>query len=454
MDTNQIDGFGDGSAAELASLRKALSVGYSNPVNGTSGGDALRVESLESTLKVVSFGAQHIKLWNDVVKLDAYSTVEEYNRLSSYGSDGGGFVDGGALPEDEDSTYARATENVKYIGTTRSVQHPATLVRSVPADLIAQETQNGVLWMLSKVERGMFYGDSSIVPQEWNGVIAQITNGGGTVIDLRGASLSAADVENGADVVTTNYGVPTKMYANNAVFSTFSKTYYGQQRWNTPGAPAGKVGTPVNGMSTQAGDVEFSSDVFLKKGAAPAASASSAKAPSAPTVAVGIPGGANSLFLAADAGSYKYQVTAVNQYGESAPTALSAAAAITPGLQVALTVTDGGGTYPATGYKFYRTDKAGQIATCAFQKAVPRTSIAGVYQSTTVFTDDNTYIQGTYTGVMLDLSAQALAFKQLSPLIKIPLATIAASIRWMQLLYGTPIVFAPKKHIIYRNIGS
>jgi hypothetical protein len=27
------------------------------------------------------------------------------------------------------------------------------------------------------------------------------------------------------------------------------------------------------------------------------------------------------------------------------------------------------------------------------------------------------------------------------------------AIRWMQLLYGTPIVFAPKKNVVFKNIG-
>lgn len=451
MDQAINEGFGEGTDLELNELRKALSVGYGDP--STGGGNALRVESLEATLKVLSFGAQHVKLWNDIVKLDAYSTIEEYNLLSQYGSEGGGFVDGGGLPETEDSTYARATEKVKYVGTTRAVEHPATLVRSVPADLIAQETQNGVLWMLGKIERGLFKGDASIVPQEWNGVESQIINGGGTVIDLRGATLSAADVENAADAIASNYGVPSRLYANNTVLSAFSKAYHSAGRWNEPGNNR-RVGTPVTGMSTQAGDVDFVSNVFLRKGGAPAVSANSAKAPNAPTVAVGAPGGTGSKFVAGDAGNYKYQITAVNQYGESAPCALSAAAAITAGLSVALTITDGGGTYGATGYRIYRTDKSAGAGTCVLQHSVARAAISNVYQATTVFTDDNTYIQGTYGATLLDLSAQSMAFKQLSPLIKIPLATIAASIRWMQLLYGTPIVYAPKRNVVFRNVGA
>jgi hypothetical protein len=53
---------------------------------------------------------------------------------------------------------------------------------------------------------------------------------------------------------------------------------------------------------------------------------------------------------------------------------------------------------------------------------------------------------------MVQMDLQNLAFKQLAPMLKIPLATLAASIRWMQLLYGTPIVYSPRKNIIFRNL--
>jgi hypothetical protein len=37
-------------------------------------------------------------------------------------------------------------------------------------------------------------------------------------------------------------------------------------------------------------------------------------------------------------------------------------------------------------------------------------------------------------------------------MMKIPLATIAASIRWMQLLYLTMILYTPKKNVLYINV--
>ena len=179
------EGHGEISETDLGELRKALEIGTSQPVTGT-GPDALRVESLESTLKLLTYSASHIKLWGDIPKLQAFSTVEEYNRLQEYGSDGGGFVGSGELPEEEDTTYERADQKVKYIGSTRSVHHPATLVNTIPAQLIAQETQNGALWLMRKANEGLYYGDATAVPLEYNGLTKQIIDGNGTVIDLKG----------------------------------------------------------------------------------------------------------------------------------------------------------------------------------------------------------------------------------------------------------------------------
>jgi len=452
MDPNKMeDGFGQATSAELSELRKALEIGYSTP--GGVGPDSLRVESLDSTLKLLTFTQQNLKLWSMIPKTDAFSTVEEYNRLLQYGSDGGGFVSSGALPEEEDSTYERADQKVKYIGTTRSVHHPATLVRTVPADLISQETQNGALWLMGKANSALYGGNSDVVPLEWNGLQKQIEDGSGIIIDLQGDPLLASDIENGTQQILDNFGNPSQLFANSKVFTDFASSYNSQQRWQSPGSQPGMGGTPMTGWNTQNGPVGFQSDVFCKRGGVVPTAATHAKAPAAPTVALGAPGAnASSQFLSTDAGTYKWQITAVNQYGESAPTALSAGAAIALGEAIALTVTDGGGTYGATGYKLYRTEKGGAVAYYT-QKAFARAKTGGAYTSTTVFTDLNEWRPRCFTGLMLDLSPQSLTFRQLAPMLKMNLAIISPAIRWMQLLYGTPIVFAPKKNVIFKNIG-
>lgn len=446
----QVDGFGESSLAELAELRKALDIGYTQPTTGV-GFDALRVESLESTLKILTFSSAHIRLWQAINKLDAYSTVEEYNRLVEYGAEAGGFVAGGALPETEDTTYERADQKVKYVGTTREVNHPATLVRTVPADLIAQETQNGVLWLLGKINRALYEGNALVIPLEWNGLTAQILSGSGTVIDLRGQPLSKDDIENGSQIIVDNFGVPNKFFSNPKVFTDFSKTAYPMQRFNTPGA-GGIVGTPIRGYNTLIGQVDFEPDVFVRRGAVVPTSYP-AKAPGKPTLTPSLPGAtAGSLFGVADAGAYKFQITGINAYGEGEPCALSAGQTVAAGEAVGLSIADGGGTYPATGYKIYRTEKAGSVAYFT-GLYLARAKIGSAYTSPTTTVDKNEYLPRCFSGLMLDMSAQSLSFKQLSPMIKMPLAITTPSIRWMQLLYGTPIVYAPKKNIVFRNIG-
>jgi hypothetical protein len=63
-------------------LAKALEAGYA--ITNQTGGSALRVESLEGSLKVLTHTAHHIKFWKKIPKSPAYSTVEEYNQLVDY----------------------------------------------------------------------------------------------------------------------------------------------------------------------------------------------------------------------------------------------------------------------------------------------------------------------------------------------------------------------------------
>jgi hypothetical protein len=68
-----LNGFGSTSQADLDELKKALEAGYA--ITNQTGGSALRVESLEASLKVVTHTNSHIKLWKKIPKSPAYSTV-------------------------------------------------------------------------------------------------------------------------------------------------------------------------------------------------------------------------------------------------------------------------------------------------------------------------------------------------------------------------------------------
>ena len=65
-DYEGIDGFGSATQQEVDELNKALAAGQDiNPPGSVVAGDgfALRVESLERTLKNTTFKMEHIRLW-------------------------------------------------------------------------------------------------------------------------------------------------------------------------------------------------------------------------------------------------------------------------------------------------------------------------------------------------------------------------------------------------------
>jgi len=231
------------SSEQLAELSKALEAGSlqgGDLVGSQTNGGALKTESLESSLKLITFRESDIRFWKRFPKTAAYNTVEEYNQHTSYGADRGGFNNEGELPEEEDSQYVRKAEHVKYLGVTKSVTHPMQLVNTNVGDIVQKETTNGIMWILRKADRALFYGDEKVITQEWNGIYAQQMNNdqfanleeyyaSELVVDLRGSALTEANIETGAQTLLTKFAQPNLMCAPPVVFSEFAKGFYARK---------------------------------------------------------------------------------------------------------------------------------------------------------------------------------------------------------------------------------
>lgn len=464
-------GFGAGNETDIAELSKALEAGYQVGA-GKTGGSALRVESLEASLKVLTYTSSHVKLWKKMPKSPAYSTVEEYNQLTDYGGESSPFVQEGELPQATDSSYVRRTQLVKFLGTTREITHQATLVHPAHGDLIALENQNGILWLLQQVERHLFAGDSSLAfdgeSEQWDGLDALID--ASNVIDLEGQTLQEADIEEAANLIIENYGFPTDMFLGTRTMSDLVKTFYPRERIQLPAPMNGQVGNTIQTMATQAGVIEFNPDVFIRRTPTPPAASTSASAPQTPaSVAVGAPAGTNGDHnKGAPAGTsyFAYLVTACNRFGESAPVAFAGAAtALTQaqkdaGNALPLTVTNPAviGAFPPEYFRIYRSSASSvnavpsSLSQYALIAQVPASSQAAA--GTTAFSDVNLVLPFTSSAYLGELTPNVLTFRQLMPLMKMDLAVLSPAYRWMILLYGTPILFAPKKWMRFINIGQ
>jgi hypothetical protein len=483
-------GFGDGSAGELQELNKALSAG-SITGRDTDGamtpgsGAPLKVESLEKSLKILTFKEADIVGWKEIPKQPAYNTVEEYNRLLSYGQERGGFNMEGELPQEEDTTYQRASQLVKFLGTTRSVSHPMSLVKTNIGSAVQAEIKNGTMWILRKVTQGIYFADSKKVGVEFNGLFAQHEEGYATVgaytesdnvIDMRGSRLSEESIEEGVRVVIDKFGMVDTLFAPPVVLSNFTKFFYtggvngGTILRNNQSATGDTtVGRRVTAMTSQFGDIALKYDKFLNRLPAktttstatfPSGKNSNAIVPDGTTPIAIVPADASSLWDTTDAGDYLYGVVVVNRYGEGVLTPISATPiSVVANDRVSLKFTDGGGSISAESYVIYRSNKGATTpASATFYPlfTVTPAQLSAGYDGglAGIIADRNRFLPNTDVAFLLENSEDLWSFKQLAPLMKMDLAVIAPAYRFMILLYGTPILYQAQKVVKFINVGN
>lgn len=468
--------FGATTGEHLEALQKALSTGTAGAPAAVPGSvdtpaGALRVESLESTLKTTTFRMEHIKFWRAIAKKRAFSTVEEYNVLSNYGSDASAFFDEGGLPREEDATYERKFQVVKYLGVTKVVTQPLLLVRAAHGDVMARETINGTMWILERLEKSLFFGNAITNKLQFNGIAAQVIpqnnldrvtgggsgtivdlyGGGGTeqnVIDLEGGPITEEILEESSQVIADFYGRMQCLFLSTRSLSDLAKTFFPKERIHLPAPQDGVVGTPVTHFASQNGYIRLEPDVFIRPGGG-TPTAAPATAPPVPTNVTSVAVAPTVVGSKHSANTYFYAVSSVSRSGEESLVAAAAAAApVLANGAVDITWDRKAG---AVSYKIYRGLSA---TTLQLMIEVPDMTTDLVTDATMIFRDVNRWLPGTSMGFGLYMDAeQGLGFKQLAPLMKINLATLSAAVRFMILLYGVPEVYAPTKQIIFKNIG-
>lgn len=466
------------SQAEIENLNKALSAGYGyagRPTDLTQGG-VLQTESLESTLKVVTFDMKNLKLWPSLSIDKAYNLFEQYNRLVGYGSDASPYIGEGGSGQEEDSTYVRDGQRIAFFSKRRRVSHQMTLVRTSVGDIVAQQAKEGTMDLLKNVERELYWGhahfadangdqsgatadlpvnsiamsgllqqilkgdqDSQFVSKDFDGWGAESTS---VVKDLAGVSFAQDDIEDLAVKALENFGAPTEFHAEPLAISTFVRQFYPQFR-SEPGLAGQTVGYDVSKVTTTAGSIDLKPNLFLRPRQQVRPSAVNASAPS--TAGLSIAGTAAGSGSDLAAGSYHYALTLVNDFGESAPILTSAAVTATAGQSVTIAIT---GSIPANVkyFKLYRSANGAAAASAQFIGNY-RVGIAAIK-------DAGRKRPGLGEAFLLDLGAESMKFKQLAPLAKMNLAVVTTAVEFLLLLYGALFVYAPRFQGVMRNVGK
>ncbi len=464
------------SAAEIEALNKAITAGYGGagkPTDLTYGG-VLQAESLETTLKSVTFDMKNLKMWPAISVDKAYNLFEQYNRLIAYGSDSAPYIGEGGAPQEEDSTYVRDGQKIVFFGTRRRVSHQMTLVRVTVGDIVAQQAKEGTMHLLKNVERELYWGHAHFQNQStgamngadadlpsssiaMSGLLKQLQkgdtdaqmisgdfNGYGTTSsigqDLAGAVVAQDDVEALAVIALENFGSPSELHAEPAVISAFVKQFYPQFR-SAPGLASQTVGYDVSKIQTTAGAIDLKPNLFLRPRTGVRSIASGVAAPAA-TFTVSAAGAGSGGSWAA--GAYQVKVTAVNDSGESAPVA-DTTVTVAAGECIDVTI----GSVPAgvKSWKLYVSAAGGAAGTEKFTGNWANAG-AGTYRSR------GDKLPGLGEAFLLDMSAENMRFKQLAPLSKINFAIVTTALEFAIVLYGALFVYTPRFNCFFKNCGK
>ena len=462
---------------EMENLQKAITAGYGGagrPTDLTYGG-VIQTESLETTLKSVTFDMKNLKMWPAISIDKAYNLFEQYNRLTSYGSDSSPYIGEGGAPQEEDSQYIRDGQKIVFFGTRRKVSHQMTLVRTTVGDVVAQQAKEGTMHLLKNVEREMYWGHAhfsdaagdqigsmAALPADsiqMNGLLHQLLRGDddeqqksgdfegygsfeSIARELDGQVMTQDDIEELSVILLENFGSPDQLHLEPLALSSFVRQFYPQFR-SAPGLANQTVGYDVSKVQTTAGAMDLKPNLFLRPRGRARAKAVNVNSPALPGAVSAADGGAASGSLAA--GTYQIKITEVNDFGESSPRQEVGGvvlAAADSSIVLTMPAPQAGTKY----YKVYRSVAGGAVGTEEF---------VGNYRvGLSAYIDKGALLPGHGEAFMLDMSAECMRFKQLAPLSKINFAIVTTALEFAVVLYGALFVYTPRFNGVFKNIGK
>lgn len=484
----------DGIAASdiLKAMEAGLETGmqYNNQINN---GGGLKVESLDSVLKILGNRLNQLVYFQEMPKHKIDNTVHQYNQLYKYGENIGIFNTEGETPEETDSQYRRKSIITKFMGVTGQVTHPAMLARLAGGmNMYTKEVENKTILLQTLIDTRLVDADSTCVPEQFDGVFRQHMLGvnemdGGTaegktseqlldtyfnspaVIDAQNQVLNDNLIQDASNVIVNVYnGYIDRIISNPIVFNNYVKLFHESKRvivGLAASVTGATMGQSVNDVTTQFGKINIKNDRFFdeRKPIKLNKVATSPKAPVTPVAgtAIKVNAGDTKTNFGRHAGSYGYLVTAKNRYGESAPLNITATAQAVAGTEsVEFGFAAGqGGAYAATCFVVYRTKKNAVLnSTTEYYPIfeVPVAQLTNGYDGAAAncVRDRNRIIAGTKSALVYYNDNQINEYLQFADTMKMDFAITAPSRRFAILNYGTPVLYQPAKIVRIVNIGD
>jgi len=437
-------------------LSKTFTTGYGITPDDQQNAAALRREFLDDEVKMLAYDTNDFTIYPMISKQQVNSTVVKYAVFNQHGRTGHSrFVREVGVASINDPNIRQRTVAMKFISDTKQQSIAAGLVNNI-ADPMQVLTDDAIAVIAKSIEWAIFYGDAALSadpdPQagiEFDGLhklIDQKTN----VMDLRGRTLTEADLNKAAVIVGKGYGKATDAFMPIGVQADFTNSLLERQRALMPAQSDGfATGFAVTEFLSTRGRIRLhgstimENDTVLIEDKAPQQNAP--LPPKAVTAKVAEGAG---LFRDEDLTEHEYKVVVHSDEAESVPSQAVKAAVNAKNQEVTLSIElqpmyNAQPQFVVIYRKGLETGYFYEIARVAVSKAV---------NNVITFVDKNEIIPETTDVFVGEMSPQVISLLELLPMMRLPLAQMNATITFTVLWYGALALYAPKKWVRIKNV--
>lgn len=413
-----------------------------------TGGRATQYESLDSKLQSITLTEEDCRFWQLLNKVPVHSTIDQFNRHTSRGNEWGSAKAEYGNPQYQIQAIARAYMEMAHYKELRQISDVSMMV-NMQVNPALQQEQDGMINILHKLSKHLFWNVRAALPTGVNGFWAQvIAPSEPNIVDLGGDILdSQQPIHQLAARMRNRGGRMTHLVMNPLLQEDFNSLFENAQRVSLPvAAERMYAGGYFGGMRTAFGTIDFESDPFNEVGwPYPTVAQGFTDRPGAPTLTSATAGSSGGTI---PTGTYYYRVTAINADGESISD-VSDPVSVTLGQTVTLVITPNGAGEDATGYRIYRSAKDGVATDCRYLWVA-----ADSGEATTSFVDDGTWVPGTAHIAVADMRQQAttMQWSQLQPAAKKNLAPLGDWEWFLIVLRGVFRMAKPEWNGIIRNV--
>lgn len=439
-------------------LSKTFTTGYGISPDNQQDAAALRREFLDDEVKMLAYDTQDFTIYPMIGKQQVSSTVVKYAVFNQHGRTGHSrFVREVGVASINDPNIRQKTVQMKFLSDTKQQSIAAGLVNNI-SDPMQVLTDDAIAVIAKSIEWAIFFGDAALTADtdeqagiEFDGLhklIDQKTN----VMDLRGRTLTEADLNKAAVIVGKGYGQATDAFMPIGVQADFTNSLLERQMAVMPSNNGGmSTGFAVTEFLSTRGKIRLhgstimENDKVLVEDRLP-----QQNAPLPPqNVAAAVNTGANGQFRDEDLTSQSYKVVVFSDEAESVPSDAVTATVANKDDAVQLTISLQP-MYQAQP-QFVIIYRQGKETGHYFE--IARVPVSKANESNQiVFEDKNQVIPETTDVFIGEMSPQVLSLLELLPMMRLPLAQMNATMTFTVLWYGALALYAPKKWVHIKNV--